>query len=71
MRLDLHRIATVAVDSFLHQPPEPERSRRRLPGVGGIAVGVVIGALGRTAYDRLRSLDLERVASAIEQRLKD
>lgn len=71
MGLDLERIAAAAVDSFLHQPAEPERSRRRLGGARAVAVGVVIGAAGRSAYGRLRSLDLERIASAIEQRLKD
>lgn len=70
MRLDLERIVTAAVDSFLHQPAEPERPRRRFGRARAVAVGVMVGALGRTAYSRLRSLDLERVASALEQRLK-
>jgi len=71
MGLDLERIAAAAVDSFLRQPAEPERHRRRFGGVSVLVAGVAIGVAGRAAYDRLRSLDLERVASAVEERLKD
>lgn len=71
MGLDLERIAAAAVDSFLRQPVEHERHRPRFRGVSALAAGVVLGVAGRIAYDRLRSLDLERVASAVEERLKD
>jgi hypothetical protein len=73
--IDVNRLASAAVEAFLsnedhseNERPEPER--RRLEGVGAVALGVALAAGARAAYLRARRLDLERVAKSVEDRLK-
>jgi hypothetical protein len=80
--IDLNRIAAVAVEAFLegsdrsqndarsHNGSQPTR-RHGLGAAGALATGVVLAAAARAAYVRVRGLDLEQVAHAVEQRLKD
>ena len=73
MAVDLNRIATAAVESFLQgdrHPARQEKSRnRRLGGVGAVAVGVGLAVAARAAYNRARRIDLERLAEAVENKL--
>jgi hypothetical protein len=74
MAVDLNRIATAALESFLQeggeQPARQNESRNhRLGGVGAVAVGVGLAVAGRAAYNRVRRIDLERVAGAVEDKL--
>lgn len=74
MALDLNRIATAALESFLQDDGE-QRARRKesrshhLSGVGAVAVGVGLTVAARAAYSRARQLDLEQVARAVEDKL--
>jgi hypothetical protein len=78
MAVDIERVAGAAVDSFLRGGDSESEGgshgrgggRGRLRGAGGLAVGVGLGLLARTAYRRVRSIDLESAAGALEQRLK-
>lgn len=78
MAVDIERVVTAAVDSFLQgdDGQSDGNARRRRNGRGGIgtaagvAVGVGLGIAGRVAYRRLRGVDLESAASALEERLK-
>ena len=73
MAVDLSRIATAALESFLQE--DGEHSRRdesrnhHLGGVGAVAVGVGLAVAARAAYDRARRIDLEQVAEAVEDKL--
>jgi hypothetical protein len=74
MALDLNRIATAALESFLQQSGEQparqsESRNHHLGGVGALAVGVGLAVAARAAYNRVRRLDLEQVAGAIEDKL--
>ncbi len=74
MAVDLNRIATAALESFLQgdseQPaPRNESRNHRLGGVGAVAVGVGLAVAARAAYNRARRLDLAQVAGAIEDKL--
>lgn len=74
MALDLNRIATAALESFLQeggeQPARQKESRNHhLGGAGAVAVGVGLAVAARAAYKRVRSIDLERVAGAVEDKL--
>jgi hypothetical protein len=78
MAVDINRIAASAFQAFLedesnegHGPAHKERGNRRLGGVSAVALGVGLAVAGRVAYHRARSLDLERVAGAVEERLRD
>jgi hypothetical protein len=73
--VDVNRLASAAVESFLqnddHSPNErPEPERHRFPGIGAVALGVVLAAGARAAYIRARRFDVERVAKSVEDRLK-
>lgn len=74
MTIDVERIATAAVDSFLHAADDDRGDRSGGGGglrtAGGIAVGVGLGLAVRTAYRRVRSVGLEGAATALEQRLR-
>ena len=75
MALDLNRIVTAALESFLQengeQPARQNKSRNHhLGGVGAVAVGVGLAVAGRAAYNRARHIDLEQVAGAVEDKLK-
>jgi hypothetical protein len=75
--IDLLRVATSAVDSFLD---DRERSRdsarpekgghRRLGARGAVALGAGLAVAARVAYGRVRRFDLERLGTAAESRLK-
>jgi hypothetical protein len=73
MAVDLNRIATAALESFLDDEEQPasraESGNRRLGGVGAIALGVGLAIAARAAYSRARRIDLERVAGAVEDKL--
>jgi len=75
MAADLNRIATAALESFLQEDGE-QRARRdesrshHLGGVGAVAVGVGLAVAARAAYHRVRRIDLDRVAGAVEAKLK-
>ena len=73
MAVDLNRIATAALESFLQEDGEAARQNesrnRHLGGVGAVAVGVGLAVAARVAYNRVRRIDLERVAGAVEDKL--
>ena len=75
MTIDIDRIAGSALDAFLEGErdggrPRKEHGHRRLGGVGAVALGVGLAVAARAAYHRARNLDLEQVASAIEEKLR-
>jgi hypothetical protein len=77
MAVDINRIAASALETFLERgESEQGGSKRgrgrnsRLGGVGGVALGVGLAVAARAAYSRVRSLDLERVGGAIEEKLR-
>jgi hypothetical protein len=74
MALDLNRILTAALESFLQengeQPARQNESRNHhLGGVGAVAIGAGLAVAARAAYNRARRLDLEQVAGAVEDKL--
>jgi hypothetical protein len=73
MAVDLNRIATAALESFLQEDEQParrEESRNHhFGGVGAIAVGVGLAVAARAAYNRARGIDLEQIAGAVEDKL--
>jgi hypothetical protein len=78
MAVDFNRIAASALDAFLenqrnegHASAHEERGNRRLGGIGAVALGAGLAIAARAAYRRVRSLDLERVAGAVEEKLRD
>lgn len=78
MAVDINRIAASAFQAFLenesnegHPPAHEERRNRRLGGVAAVALGVGLAVAARAAYNRARSLDLERVAGAVEEKLRN
>jgi hypothetical protein len=74
MAVDLNRIATAAVESFLQEDEQPagrEGSRNHhLGGVGAVAVGAGLAIAARVAYKRARRIDLEQFAGAVEDKLR-
>lgn len=77
MAVDLNRIATSALETFLEGGEREQGGSKRAKGgnrrVGGvrtIALGVGLAVAARAAYNRVRNLDLERVAGAVEERLR-
>jgi hypothetical protein len=77
MAVDINRIAASALQAFLGSEASDgasapqERRDRHLGGVGAVALGVGLAIAARAAYHRVRSLDLERVGGAIEEKLRD
>jgi hypothetical protein len=75
MAVDIERVVTAAVDSFV-QGQDDDRTGRRRGGrrrrgrARAFAVGVGLGIAARVAYERVRTIDLESAASAIEERLE-
>jgi hypothetical protein len=74
MAVDLNRIATAAVESFLRedggqQARQNESRNHHLGGVGAVAVGVGLAVAARAAYSRARRIDLAQVAGAVEDKL--
>lgn len=74
MAVDLNRIATAALESFLgedgeQQSRQNESRNHHLGGVGAVAVGVALAFAARAAYNRARNIDLEQVAGAVEDKL--
>lgn len=82
MRVDLERLAAAAADSFLRDGEAPSSGtrggtrgdrpgdRHRLRAVGAVTIGIGVGLAGRAVLRRVRDLDLEQVAEAIESRLE-
>ncbi len=73
MSIDIERLATAAVDSFLHGADDDHGGDSRGRGLrtaGAVAVGVGLGVAARTAYRRVRAIDIEGAATALEQRLR-
>lgn len=76
MAIDINRIAASALDAYLENErdekrPREERGNRRWGGVRAVALGVGLAVAARAVYGRVRSLDLERVAGAVEEKLRD
>lgn len=78
MAVDINRIAASALQAFLEDersegrpPAHEERRNRRLGGVGAVALGVGLAVAARAAYNRARNLDLEQIAGAVEEKLRD
>lgn len=77
MAVDINRIATSALETFLERGENEQggskrkRGGNRLGGVRMVALGVGLAIAARAAYNRGRNLDLERVAGAVEERLRD
>lgn len=75
MPVDLNRIATAAFEAFLQEDGEQQAGRKesrnhRFGGVGAVAAGVGLAVAARAAYNRARRIDLERVAGAVEDKLR-
>jgi hypothetical protein len=73
--MDYDKLAAAAVGSFLREDQlrtreSPKSKRRRLGGVGAVALGVGLAVGARAAYRRVRNLDLAQVAGTVEDRLK-
>jgi hypothetical protein len=78
MAVDINRLAASALQAFLEnerdeeRPPTHEGSgNRRMGGVGAVVLGVGLAVAARAAYKRVRSLDLEQVAGAVEEKLRN
>jgi hypothetical protein len=74
MAVDLNRIATAALESFLQEHGEPatrgQSRNRHFGGIGAVAAGVGLAVAARAAVSRARRLDLERLAGAAEDKLR-
>jgi hypothetical protein len=76
--VDIERVVAAAVESFLHGEEKRDEDsgggegsgRHALGATGAVAVGVGIGLAARAVYRRARALDIERIAAAVEDRLK-
>jgi hypothetical protein len=76
MAVDINRMAASALDAYVEGQGNEghrrgERENRRLGSVGAVALGVGLAVAARAAYNRARNLDLERVAGAVEEKLRD
>jgi hypothetical protein len=76
MAVDISRMAASALDAYLEKErnegrPREERGSRRLGGISAVALGVGLAVAARAVYNRARNLDLERVAGAVEEKLRD
>jgi len=74
MAIDFNRIAAAAVESYFGEDEHMadrhvEARHHRFGGVGALALGVGLGVAARAAYRRVRSIDLERVAGSVENKL--
>jgi hypothetical protein len=79
MAIDFNKIAASAIESYLHEHEQPaangdaragDERRHRFGGAGAVAVGVGLAIAARAAYTRVRGLDLEQLAGAVEDKLK-
>jgi hypothetical protein len=75
MAVDINRIAASALHAYLEKerdegPPREGRGNRRLGGISAVALGVGLAVGARVVYKRARNLDLERVAGAVEEKLR-
>jgi hypothetical protein len=76
MAVDINRMAASALQAYLENERDKghlreRRGNRRLGGVGAVALGVGLAVAARAVYNRARSFDLERVAGAVEEKLRD
>lgn len=78
MGIDLERLAEAAAASFLQGRGPSSNSgaganpdgRRKLGTASAVAVGLGIGLATRAVVRRVRNVDLEQVAEAIEDKLE-
>jgi len=75
MAVDINRLAAAALDAYLEKErnegrPREERRTHRLGGISAVALGVGLAVAARAVYSRARQLDLERVAGAVEEKLR-
>jgi hypothetical protein len=76
MAVDINRMAASALDAYLDRErndghPREERGNRHLGGIGAVALGAGLAVAARALYNRARHFDLERVAGAVEEKLRD
>lgn len=77
MAIDIDRVAASALQTYLGngrnegRASSRERGNRRLGGIAAVALGAGLAVAARAAYGRVRHLDLERVAGAVEERLRN
>jgi len=79
--IDVNRMVGAAMNAFMTSGSQIENGRVRnhreddggpWGSIGAVAVGAALAVTARAVYSRARrSLDLERVADAVEQRLSD
>ncbi len=75
MAIDLERLAEAAADSFLRGGDTSRNDghgagRRKLGTAGAVVVGLGLGLATRAVVKRVRNVDLEQVAEAIEDKLQ-
>jgi hypothetical protein len=73
--VDLGRVASSALAAFLHddepiRDDAPRGGGHRLRSGRALLLGAAAGTAGRVAYRRVRSLELEQVALALQRRLR-
>jgi hypothetical protein len=75
--LDLNKLASTAAETYLQAAKqqtngniETKSKHGRLSKGAGVAAGVGLTVAARAAYRRVRSLDLEQVGTALENKLK-
>ncbi len=78
MAIDLSRIVTAAAEAYLGEDRQGSPNgradggaKRRLGGVGALALGAGLAVAARAAYIRARRFDLERVADRVEDKLSN
>lgn len=73
MAIDIDRVAASALQAYLenerNEGSARKRGNRRLRGFRTVALGVGLAVAARAVYSRVRDLDIERVAGAIEEKL--
>ena len=79
--IDLNRVATAAAEAFLDGQDQSENGKvddgdrggggaGTILGLGTLAIGAGLALAARAAYHRVRSMDLDRLADAVEDRIE-